>query len=245
MPKLIAILTLLIAWGVYFINFDPFNGFPTDKAEWGTFGDFIGGVTNPILTFLSIIMLIRSLKLQKDANSSILSQNEQLLKDSLRQKEIDDLRSFESSFYNLAEVARKGFENFKLTGWAGEVYDSSFAVNFLEKHMLTQSNLKSPDELTKHFTKMDDVNALAIYSVVRSFYVLIKFTNETCPEKHKNVYFDICNHIMPIKFLHLVCLSYVFGSGKIYEEMKRYEFFKRSGISDYINAFVDIKKRNA
>lgn len=245
MPKVIAILTLLIAWGVYFINFDPFNGFPTDKAEWGTFGDFIGGVTNPILTFITIVMLIRSLKLQKDANKSILLQNEQVLKDSLRQKEIDDLRSFESSFYNLAEVARKEFESFRLTGWRGEVYESSFAVNFLEKNILTQSSLKNPNELVMHFTKIDDLNALAIYSVVRSFYVLIKFTNETCPESYRNVYFDICNHIMPVKFLHLVCLSYVFGGGKIYEEMKRYEFFKRSGISDYINAFMEVKERNA
>lgn len=244
MAKLIAILTLLLTWGIYFSNFDPFNGFPTDKSEWGTFGDFIGGVTNPILTFISIVMLIRSLKLQKDANSSIISQNEHILKDSQRQKEIDDLRSFESSFYNLAEVARKEFESFKIIGKGGKSYEASLAVNYLEKHIHTESNTKNPSELIDHFTKIDDANGMAIYSVVRSLYVLIKFTNETCPENYKHTYFDICNHIMPVKFLHLACLSSVFGKGKIYEEMMRHDFFKRKGISEYIDAFVIIRDRN-
>lgn len=244
MAKLIAVLTLLLAWGIYFTNFDPMNGFPADKAEWGTFGDFIGGVTNPILTFISIVMLVRSLRLQKDANASIISQNEHILKDSLRQKEIDDLRSFESTFYNLAGVARNGFDGFTIIGRGKKSYEASFAVNFLEKHMHTESNHKSPSALMEHFTKIDDDNGMAIYSVVRSFYVLIKFTSETCPENHKHIYFDICNHIMPVKFLHLVCLSCVFGSGKIYEEMKLHDFFKRKGISEYINAFSIIKERN-
>ena len=69
-------------------------GFSNDKGDWGTFGDFVGGVLNPILTFITIVMLINSLKLQREAN-------EQLIKDERRQEKDVLLKRFEDGFYNL------------------------------------------------------------------------------------------------------------------------------------------------
>lgn len=35
-----------------------------DPTDWGTFGDFIGGISNPLLSFLTIVLLLYSLRLQ-------------------------------------------------------------------------------------------------------------------------------------------------------------------------------------
>lgn len=46
----------------YVSNFN--NGLSTDQSVWGTFGDFLGGTLNPILSFLSLLALLFTIVLQ-------------------------------------------------------------------------------------------------------------------------------------------------------------------------------------
>lgn len=46
----------------YFLNFH--GELTTDHERWGTFGDFVGGTLNPILSFLGLIALLLTLVLQ-------------------------------------------------------------------------------------------------------------------------------------------------------------------------------------
>lgn len=46
----------------YFLNFH--GGVSLDNADWGTFGDFIGGILNPIFGFLGLIALLWTINLQ-------------------------------------------------------------------------------------------------------------------------------------------------------------------------------------
>ena len=55
---LIALILLLFA---YFGNFHEGFG---DQATFGAFGDFIGGVLNPILSFITVLLLIFSIRFQ-------------------------------------------------------------------------------------------------------------------------------------------------------------------------------------
>ncbi|HHO0131428.1 hypothetical protein EKO07_03920 [Enterobacter hormaechei subsp. xiangfangensis] len=242
MTKYIALLAIALAWLVYFCNFSPFNGFSTDKTEWGAFGDFIGGVTNPILTFITIVMLIRSLNFQSAANKSLLKQNEQIFADSIRQKEIEDLRSFESTFYNLAEISRREFEMLSITDEKGLTYTSGHAVKFIEQRLIELCKTEHEFKLKKYFAKIDDDSSMAIYSAVRSFYILFKLTDEACPEKFKERYYDICNYTMPIKFINLVSLAYVFTDWKILKSFDKYDFFKRKGVFEYVESFTRVKE---
>ncbi|HFI7953403.1 TPA: hypothetical protein ACGSBP_003131 [Escherichia coli] len=241
MIKYVAFLVISVTWLIYFFNFDPLNGFPIDKSEWGTFGDFVGGVTNPILTFFTMIMLIKSINLQKEANISIIKQNLHMHEVSERQKEIDDLRSFESSFYNLAEVSRREFDALRITGRNKKNYSASDAVTYLESYMINSCKSKNAEELCKQFSIFDNESSMALFSAVRSFYILFKFTNESCPENHKERYYEIANYTMPVKFLHLVCLAYVFSDWKIIKDFESFGFFNRKGLDKYIMDFMDVK----
>jgi hypothetical protein len=51
----------------YFTWFVIFNKVPlsADSAHWGQFGDFVGGILNPLIAFSALFWLTRSVKLQK------------------------------------------------------------------------------------------------------------------------------------------------------------------------------------
>lgn len=53
---------------VYFIRFGGVLHYPIspNQADWGTFGDFVGGVLNPIYAFLAFAGVVYTLLLQKD-----------------------------------------------------------------------------------------------------------------------------------------------------------------------------------
>ncbi len=55
------------AIGGYFVYFGLTFGQPatTDRSHWGTFGDFFGGLMNPIVAFAAFYWLTQSVKLQK------------------------------------------------------------------------------------------------------------------------------------------------------------------------------------
>lgn len=54
---------LLGAFFFYWLHFGT-NSPSTNPNEWGPFGDFIGGVTNPILSFFALLSLLLALVVQ-------------------------------------------------------------------------------------------------------------------------------------------------------------------------------------
>jgi hypothetical protein len=118
---MIGVVLLLIA-GVFGRYFTFFNGqLSPENTDWGTFGDFIGGTLNPILSFLSLIALLTTIVLQ--SKELELTRNElELTRDELKRsakaqedtKEILDKQSetlarqqFESTFFSLLDQHNK------------------------------------------------------------------------------------------------------------------------------------------
>lgn len=58
----VSIFFLIAIFTSYFLNFH--GGVSLDNADWGTFGDFIGGILNPIFGFLGLIALLWTINLQ-------------------------------------------------------------------------------------------------------------------------------------------------------------------------------------
>lgn len=57
-----AIIILLVVCTMFFVTFP--EKIPTDRENWGQFGDYFGGTLNPILSFFSLIILVLNLTLQ-------------------------------------------------------------------------------------------------------------------------------------------------------------------------------------
>ena len=75
---LIGIVLLVI--GFYFFNFnshllknenwsDIFKNLSKETGSWGTFGDYVGGILNPVIAAFAFYLIAETYKLQKDAYS--------------------------------------------------------------------------------------------------------------------------------------------------------------------------------
>lgn len=85
---------MLVAIGLFALVFysyiKMFGRIPVhDAAVWGQFGDFVGGLTNPILSFLALLVLLQSFRYQ--------------LESSRRQLAVSEVEKFENTFFKLAE----------------------------------------------------------------------------------------------------------------------------------------------
>lgn len=95
---------------IYFMFARPFNdGSGVRNPElFGWFGDFIGGVIGSVFTIASIILLIATLKAQREA---IKSQNEGM---TFQQRALSQER-FENTFFNLLQVQQTIRSDIKIT----------------------------------------------------------------------------------------------------------------------------------
>lgn len=104
----LAVVMYIIILGFYFYNFN--NGFSTDKGEWGTFGDFIGGTLNPLFAFFSLFAIIYTIKIQteeleytkEELGKSRIAQEEQSKSFQIQNNSIKQ-QTFENTFFNLLE----------------------------------------------------------------------------------------------------------------------------------------------
>lgn len=104
-----AIALIFVVYLTYWIQFYVVLDYKISKdaAVWGQLGDYVGGVLNPLLSFISIVLLIKSLLLQYEANSNLKTE----IKNS---EKTEKLRSFEVLFFNLISSQKSLFDSFKV-----------------------------------------------------------------------------------------------------------------------------------
>jgi len=132
-----ALVIFLIMAGVLGRYLTHFNGGLSGggKGDWGTFGDYLGGTLNPILSFLSLIALLTTIVLQ--SKELELTRNElQLTRDELERsasaqvetKEVLDKQSatlarqqFESTFFSLLDQHNKALDQITDNNILGQI----------------------------------------------------------------------------------------------------------------------------
>ena len=65
---LISLLALSLCAGAFYFYVGIGKSISANGSDWSDFGDFYGGVAGPILSFISIILLIYTINQQADAN---------------------------------------------------------------------------------------------------------------------------------------------------------------------------------
>jgi len=105
--SLIALIpTVYLIW-FYFVNNIPLS---TDSSIWGTFGDFIGGILNPLIALLAFYWLTQSVLIQKTE----LSETQKVLRETEKaQKEqalTQEKKRFEDTFFSLLNQLNTVFD---------------------------------------------------------------------------------------------------------------------------------------
>ena len=98
---------LSIAGLLFFVSHRYYSlAMPIDGTIWGEFGDFIGGVVGTIIAYISIRLLIDTLKAQKDANDISLESAQESLY-------VYRLQQFNDIFQMLIQLYRESLNQFK------------------------------------------------------------------------------------------------------------------------------------
>ncbi|MCP2231833.1 hypothetical protein [Erwinia aphidicola] len=225
----VSALFIAIVWGGYFLHFG--NGDLSKSTEvWGQFGDYVGGVINPILSFVTIILLINSLKEQRVSNKVIKAE-------SIRQRELEDFKRFETRFFNLIEFQRVGFESFKID-FADKILRSGAAVSYLEELVVEMKNNENSKIDIKNF--LDEVDPDDdFHSMLRRFYLILKLIDVKLSGDEKEEYYEVLVNLTESKLLALICIlvSYFDWGNAVY--VKASSILNRPGLKEY-SALIEV-----
>ncbi|ENM1934497.1 hypothetical protein AB6T40_003463 [Vibrio cholerae] len=111
--KKVAVCLMAVIPFSYFLWFYIINGIPisNDSSIWGSFGDFIGGILNPIIAFLAFYWLTQSVLIQKTelaATQNILKETEKAQRE---QAITQEKKRFEDTFHSLLSQMNVVFQS--------------------------------------------------------------------------------------------------------------------------------------
>lgn len=176
----IAILLIVSVCSSYVLNFYFKLGYViSDKPDaWGQLGDFIGGLINPILSFMSFVFIIKSLNLQNEANLELREEVKSTRK-------TEKLRSFETQLFHMIGSQRASFESFKVN----EVLDEKVwerceveAVIAIEAEVQRLRASFGDDVVIGYLEAVDPKDQ--IYGLTRIFYNMVKMISEKLSDSH-------------------------------------------------------------
>jgi hypothetical protein len=197
---------------LYFFNI--FDLDTTKKADWGTFGDFIGGTLNPLFALFSLFAIIYTIKIQteelelsreelestrKELEGSRIAQQEQ--SESLKlQNEATKLQIFENTFFQLLNLFINTRNNLTLDVIENDYYRKIglssknypyYKINGIEEEIEKEIEYKEYEGNNEVFN---------LYLIILNKYELIydKFNNMY--EKFTGIYFGQIYQIL--KFIN-------------------------------------------
>ncbi|MDY6488447.1 hypothetical protein [Acinetobacter faecalis] len=223
----IAFLVVVLVPAIYFIRFGLVLDTPLSSSQevWGQFGDFLGGVINPILSFITILLLLESIKCQNVANESLTNQLN-------INKKNEKLKVFENLFFNLISSQRELFSKFKIkvidSNKIAEIYTAE-AVDRIEKCFIEEiENGKEFDELKALYEQIDE--AYGSFDLLRGFCITVYLVKEHLNEVNgftevdRAFYYEKLINLLEFSHIRLIATSLQFDNGKIIEKLKDNEF---------------------
>ncbi|EJB4434142.1 hypothetical protein [Escherichia coli] len=235
---------ILVVFGLYYYQFGGSSTtLSEDKEIWGQFGDYFGGVLNPILSFISILLLIKSVKMQ-------LTANECLINETKRQEFLDKRKSFEFQFYNLINAQKSAFDDFSLIfpSPSGDFEVKKVnAVNKLEQLIKTSIQRGiAEDALIKIIESLDDKSDDKMFSFARRFYLAVKLvdneviTENGFDEQDKHMYIETLINLSDFAMVRLICIIIAYLSWPNVVYLKKSPevmgVIKSTGLNTYINS---------
>ncbi|CAM4403989.1 hypothetical protein [Bordetella pseudohinzii] len=170
-----AFFVLLLTIGVYVYHFyGTLNyGVSSDTDAWGQFGDYFGGILNPLLSFIALICLIQSLTLQNQANADLRAELKQT-------KQHEKLRSFNLLFFNIIEAQKTQIGHLSIKTKieeASQTISGIDAILHLEKEIETLREGGASDKDIEEYLEEVDFKD-CIFGMLRSFYLAAKLVTD-------------------------------------------------------------------
>jgi len=122
---------------------------------WGQFGDFVGGILNPILSFITILILVISSLYQQKQNANT--------------EKRDNLKRLDDRFYGMLSYQREYYETAVISINVERKIPVKDIASVFEDMFFSSGNLSLIDQ---HSVKS------SIFVMVRQFYLILKIIDE-------------------------------------------------------------------
>ena len=175
---LLAIFIVIMAYfGYFYLNLN--SGFSDSPDAWSGFGDYFGGLLNPLLSFLALVLLIRSLEAQRNANDCLTNQIE-------NSEHSEKLRKFENLFFGLISSQREIYKDLKINV---KIHHKSQELS-AEKALFVMDAriefLRSQNALSMIKEYIDEIDSNdRIYSLIRAFSLTVRLISERLADQEK------------------------------------------------------------
>lgn len=203
-----AIFFIIMVVGMYFYYFE--GSISKNHSYWGEFGDYVGGVLNPLLAFFALIALLYTIKLQSDelklSREELQLSREELEKSAIalrQQSETLRIQNFESTLFNLIKNFRDVIDS--INSDAGNTgkralddYHHVFRVSSpsLDRlNKITDENIRK-NIYIKAYEKTYEKNKINLRYYFKNLYFLVNFIDKNSPEDSREKYFEIINSLM-------------------------------------------------
>ena len=236
--KWVCLITIVFTWGGYYLNFG-LNGTLSNNTEvWGQFGDYVGGVVNPILTFFTIYLLIRSIGLQRESNDCLVNEIK-------RQEKLEDYKKFESRFFKLLESQENNFQRFKLNVGDNEdgipqIFNGNTAVSHIENELsiLVEAKISS-SRIHTWLDNLDDDGAY--FSLTRRFYLIVKLVDDNTISKNsrEEMYESLVN-LTDVKIISMIVILSIYYDWDTMKYIKATNILNREGLREYAARYTVI-----
>lgn len=235
----------IIALAVLAAYILKFHNIPVsdDSSKWGTLGDYFGGLLNPILSFISLVYLTRTIELQQEANSALLEQSKS-------QQKSEEKSEFDKKFYNLITAQQQLLTIFEIKpplklsqrhyrNSQKKLY-SIEAIAFIEDHAIKLINSgRSRDLIKSEISKID--HADSIFSLVRRFSLLISTIEKNAHPDEKNSYYELAINLTEYKLICLICMYCALFEEENFPHCQTIQtsgIFEKYQLSEYYDAFA-------
>ncbi|MFZ2727020.1 MAG: putative phage abortive infection protein [Methylococcaceae bacterium] len=190
--------------GSYFYWFKSISLMPLEqtvaKAIWGQFGDYIGGILNPLFSFTALCALLYTIKLQ----SKELHESTEQLKSSAQalalQNDVLMRQQFEHTFFQLFEMFNKLVDSILLTPINIKLYGKEGINELYWKHLHPTMYANSRDDGKVEINVIENIKQyLYVFKAIvefsayfRTLYSIIKFVdNSQLPFEDKKFYTNL------------------------------------------------------
>ncbi|EOI3458600.1 hypothetical protein ACMSWY_000139 [Cronobacter turicensis] len=235
--KILCGLVILLTWVGYYLNFGV-NGTLSQKTEvWGQFGDYIGGVVNPILSFITIFLLIKSIGLQRESNDCLVGEIK-------RQEKLEEYKKFELRFFHLIESQEVNFSRFNVVlrpaspdDQVVTILKSGEAVSYIEDSLLILIEAKKDAAIIGEWLDSIDEDS-SYFSIVRRFYVILKLINDnTIKQDERMDMYETLMNLTDSKIICMIAILCVYYEWDIIKYIRACDILNREGIYEYMEKF--------
>lgn len=223
----------------YLLNFHR-HYFSDNTGDWGTFGDFVGGTLNPFLSFLALVILLRTFSMQREE----LKDTQQILQ---TQSNTQIKQNFESTFFSLLNVHNQILADFsalpvqdntKYDGIAKDVERKwqEYSNKSNLRKTLSDTNYDHNEFPHKEITSLDTAYKNLIDRVIyygNYFHILrelLIFIKMNAPPEHEISYSRITRSMLTNDVLQLLAI-YCYKDEEYRLLLERYAIFENASFN--------------